>query len=108
MYPEISTDQTVTLETILENSQGKPGRYGNVINFTNQLRINRQLMDLVNVNIPEEDVETIQAVLDNPNDQMNSLAFLRLYNEDSLGNSIPNTQMRLHSTFNNLKVFKKK
>lgn len=108
MYPEISTDQTVTLETILENSQGKPGRYGNVINFTNQLRINRQLMDLVNVNIPEEDVETIQTVLDNPNDQMNSLAFLRLYNEDSLGNSIPNTQMWLHSTFNNLKVFKKK
>ena len=65
-------------------------------------------MDLVNVNIPDEDVITIQEVLDNPNDQMDTLSFLKLYNEDSLGNSIPNTQLWLYNTFNNLKIFKKK
>ena len=108
MYPELGTEELITLEDILENSQGKPGRYGNVINFTNQLLINRQLMDLVNVNIPDEDVITIQEVLDNPNDQMDTLSFLKLYNEDSLGNSIPNTQLWLYNTFNNLKIFKKK
>ena len=108
MYPELGTEELITLEDILENSQGKPGRYGNVINYTNQLLINRQLMDLVNVNIPDEDVVTIQEVLDNPNDQMDTLSFLKLYNEDSLGNSIPNTQLWLYNTFNNLKVFKKK
>jgi len=108
MYPQLGSDETITLEDILENSQGKPGRYGNVINYTNQLLINRQLMDLTNVNVPAEDIITIEEVLENPNDKMDTLSFLKLYNEDNLGNSIPNTQMWLYSTFNNLKVFKKK
>lgn len=108
MYPQLSGDADISLEELLEYSQNKQGRYGNVINFTHQLTINRLLMDLSNPNIPEQDIQTIKEVLDNPNDHLDMMNFLKLYNEDTLGNSIPNTQMWLYDSFSNLRAFKKK
>lgn len=108
MYPDMATDKVITLEKILEDSRGKQGKYGNVVNYTHQLKTNRQLMDLVNVNIPDDGIQLIEHTIDNPSSQMNTLGFMKLYNEDTLGNSIPNTQLWLYNTFNNLKVFKKK
>ena len=108
MYPDLSNEDPITLEQILEESRDKKGRYGNVINFKHQLGINRLLMDLSNPNIPSQDQETIQELLDNPNSNLDMISFLRLYNEDNLGNSIPNTQMWLYDSFGNLRAFKKK
>jgi len=107
MYPQIAGDEPITLEDILEYSQGKPGKHGDVMNYAHQLNINKLLMDLADPNIPEQDIKTIREVMDNPNDHLDILAFLRLYNEDTLGNSIPNTREWLYTAFNNLKVFKK-
>ena len=61
-------------------------------------------MDLHNVNIPEQDIEVINNVIHNPKSTLDVSTFVRLYNEDRLGNSIPNQQMWLYDTFNKLKV----
>jgi len=61
-------------------------------------------MNLHEVNIPEEDIEVIEDVISNPKHALDVSAFVRLYNEDNLGNSIPNLQMWLYDNFNRLKV----
>lgn len=108
MYPQLKKEEPITLENILEDSKGKEGKHGNVLNFSTQLGINRLLMDLSNPNIPSQDVEVIGELIETPNNHLDTMAFLKLYNEDNLGNSINNPQVWLYNNFNNLKVFKKK
>jgi len=107
-FPDIAKEEVISLETILEQAEGKTGVYTNVTNFAHQLKINKLLMDLSNPNIPIEDQAVIQEVLENPKNELHSAAFIKLYNEDMLGGSITNPQMWLHDTFSNLKVFKNK
>ena len=104
VYPKLKDDTAITIEDIIAEAKGKPKILGDIYNFRNQLLINKQLMDLHNVNIPEEDRQTIQEVLDNPNSEIHTHSFITLYNQDNLGNSIPNVQMWLYDTFNKLKV----
>lgn len=63
-------------------------------------------MDLKNPNVPEEAQEEIKSVLLNPNKAFYSQEFVSLYNEDDLGNAIPNVQMWLFNTFNELQKYK--
>jgi hypothetical protein len=63
-------------------------------------------MDLKNPNIPEEALEEINSCLLNPNKELNSQKFVKLYNEDQLGNAINNVQAWLFNNFNQIKMFK--
>lgn len=104
LLPELKNDEPITIEQILENAEGGSKKLVDIYNFRNQLLINKQLMDLSNVNIPEQDIEVINQVISNPKNTLDVSTFVRLYNEDRLGNSIPNQQMWLYDTFNRLKV----
>ena len=108
MYPHLKEDTVVTIEEIIDNAKDKSKKLGDIYNFRQQLLINKQLMDLHNVNIPEEDVEVIEQVIENPRSNLDVATFVKLYNEDSLGNSIPNIQMWLYDTFNKVKVVTEK
>jgi len=105
-FPELSKDDEITLDDILERCDGKQKILESIKNFEFQLKINKKLMDLKQPNIPEEALEEINSMLLNPNKGYDSQKFLTLYNEDELGNSIPNVQTWLFNHFHNLQKYK--
>jgi DNA polymerase-1 len=108
LLPDLKKDELVSIEQIIESSEGKPKKFGDIYNFRNQLLINKQLMDLHDVNLPEQDIEVINEVISNPRNTLDVAKFIKLYHEDRLENSIPNQQMWLYDTFNKLKVVAEK
>ena len=108
LYPQLGDDELVTIEQLIESAKDQPKKLGDIYNFRHQLLINKQLMDLHNVNIPQQDIDVIDHILQNPKNTLDVSGFVRLYNEDNLGNSISNVQMWLYDTFNPLKVFSEK
>lgn len=107
LYPELASDEAVTLDQIIEKAkttEGKP--YFNIKNFEHQLRINEKLMDLKNPNIPEDSQLIIHNVIENPTKNFETKEFLKLYEDDQLGGSINNPQNWLFTNFHNLSKYK--
>ena len=111
LFPEFKQSTRYTLPHILEASEERLEQnklYASILQYRRQLEINETLMNLHEPLISEENKELIRSVLDDPQQDMNNAAFLRMYNEDMLGGSIANPQMWLHDTFTYLKAYKKK
>ena len=111
LFPQLQEERKVALKEIIDMSKDKASEkkaYQSVYNYRNQLEINEKLMDLHNPNIPEEDIAVIEKVVADPSKTLNRQAFLEMYNEDNLGNSIPNTSMWLFDVFDYLKNIKNK
>ena len=106
MVPELGGDELVTIEKILEHAELTQDKFKKIHDFRQQLLINKQLMDLHDVNLPEEDIVTVDNVINNPNSTLDKASFLKLYNEDYLGNSIPNVSTWIYDTFDYLRHFK--
>ena len=106
LFPELGTHAEISLDEVIEKCEGKTKAMENIRNFEHQLRINKQLMDLKDPNIPEEGKEEIKSVLLNPNKRFSSQDFVELYREDDLNNAIPNLQMWLFNSFNELQKYK--
>ena len=64
-------------------------------------------MDLSNPNIPDDAKEEIDEMLNNPKSSLNKAEFLEMYQEDTLGNAIPNVENWLISIFTYLCTSKK-
>jgi 5'-3' exonuclease len=111
LFPQLQEERKVTLQEIIDMSYEKASEkkaYQSVYNYRNQLVINEKLMDLHNPNVPEEDITVIEKVMANPSKTLDKHTFLEMYNEDNLGNSIPNTSMWLFDVFDYLKNIKNK
>jgi DNA polymerase-1 len=111
LFPELESTNIVTLESILEKSTelvNEHGLYGNIVNFKKQLLINQELMDLSDPIMPENSIIEIEEVIHNEPNKIDKLHFLKLYNEDKLGNSIPNVEVWLSEIFSYLQVYKTK
>ena len=106
LFPELGTHAEISLDEVLEKCEGKGKALENIRNFEHQLRINKQLMDLKDPNIPEDGKEEVKSVLLNPNKNFSSQDFVHLYQEDELNNSIPNLQVWLFNSFNELQKYK--
>ena len=105
-FPELGGEDLFTLDDVLNKCQPGKKALENIKAFEHQLRINKKLMDLRDPNIPDEAKEEIKSVLLNPNKSFLSQQFVDLYKEDELGNSIPNLQMWLFNSFNELQKYK--
>lgn len=111
LFPELEGEPTVTLESMIEKSKeliNDHGLYGNIVNFEKQLLINQKLMDIKNPTIPEAAIEEIHYVLDNPTLSFNKAGFIKMYNEDLLGQSIQNLEFWLTDVFHYLTAYKLK
>lgn len=111
LFPELLNPEVITFQDILNKSKEQRqehGLYENICNFEKQLLINQQLMDLTNPNIPEDNILEIDEVLTTEPNKLDKLHFLKLYNEDKLGNSIPNTEFWLTEIFSYLQAYKLK
>jgi 5'-3' exonuclease len=107
-FPELQEEKTVTLKDILEKSKNTKGTmYESVDMFSHQLKINEKLMDLHNPNLSEMMLMEIEDVVTQPKNTMDKSKFLNMYNEDILGNSIPNVEAWLINVFTHLMSFKK-
>jgi DNA polymerase-1 len=102
-FPSLSKDTEVQLDEVLEICEkGSKKVHENILNFKSQLKINKLLMDLINPNIPDEDVLALENMLLEPYKQFNSQEFLKLYEEDDLAESIRDPRSWLYNHFNNL------
>ena len=98
LFPEIKGEQ-LELEDLLEKASKLNGKYQDVYNYRHQLVINKQLMDLKNPNIPEDDRQRLDAMISNPRDVYKPAEFLSLYHEDHLEKTLQNPQIWLNETF---------
>mgnify|MGYP003330881160 FL=1 len=106
-FPELSGQVEVSLEQILDKCKSNSKKiHESILNFEHQLHVNKKLMDLKEPNIPEAALEEINNLILNPNKELDSQEFIRLYNEDALGNSINNVQAWLFNNFNAIKFYK--
>ena len=109
LFPELEGTSVITLENILEKSKelvNEHGLYGDIINFEKQLLTNQELMDLSDPIMPEDSTIEINEVINNEPNKLDKLHFLKLYNEDRLGNSIPNVEIWLSEIFSYLQSYK--
>lgn len=99
MFPVLKTEDEVDLKDILNECIGKDKKFAYIYNYRNQLEINKQLMDLKDPNIPEEDRERLDILIANPKSEYDPTCFLNLYREDQLGKTLTNPQLWLSETF---------
>lgn len=105
-FPELAGAELFTIDDVLAKCEPGKKALENILAFEHQLRINKKLMDLSEPNIPDEAIEEIKSVLLQPNKVFKSQEFVDLYHEDGLGDTIPNLQMWLFNTFNELQKYK--
>lgn len=109
LFPELEQSELVTFSDIMNKCKEKRsehGLYEDICNFEKQLLVNQQLMDLTNPEIPEDSILEIDEVLNNEPSNLNKQTFLAMYNEDKLGNAIPNVEFWLSEIFNYLQSYK--
>ena len=108
MFPAITTSNRITLHHLLEQSEGKPGKFADLYNYRYQLEINQKLMDLTHPNIPDEDRELLDTIIKAPNNGYDPVKFVKLYNEDLMGKTLLSPQIWLSETFAKLTQYELK
>ena len=107
-FPELQEEKIVNLSEILEKSKTNKGpMYEAVSMFSHQLKINEKLMDLHNPNLSEMMKLEIKNVIECPKSTMDKTKFLTMYQQDLLGNSIPNVEGWMINVFTHLLSSKK-
>ena len=108
MFPDLTTNKIVSVGNLLEQCKGKKGKFVDIYNYRQQLSINKKLMDLQDPNVPEEDAERLDGLLDNARNNFDPVAFLQLYKEDQLGKTILNPNVWVNEIFSKLSEYKMK
>jgi len=107
-FPELQEETVVTLPEILTKSKTTKGTMYEAIDmFSHQLKVNEKLMDLHNPNLSEMMKMEIEDVITQPKNTMDKLKFLTMYQQDMIGNSIPNVEGWLVQVFTTLMASKK-
>lgn len=108
LFPELTGNNKVTLENIIEKSAeliNENKLYLSVVERRQQLFINQQLMSLNGEFLSPENKQLVKEAFTNSY-ELNMPIFLQLYSNDKLGESIPNVQSWLTQLFGYLNSFK--
>ena len=111
LFPQLGKEEQFRLITLLEHAKQnveKSKHYGDILNFSHQLDINKKLMDLYNPNVPEEDTQKLDRLISNPRNNFDPVVFLQLYKEDQLGKTILNPNVWVNEIFGKLSEYKMK
>ena len=110
LYPELTEERLVSLNEVIAKAQTKTGKkdakYQDLYNYRHQLQINEKLMNLVEPNIPDQDKEALDELVNSYRETFEPQAFVKLYNEDNLQGSILNVSVWLNETFSKLTQYK--
>jgi len=108
LFPELTSNNVVTLESVVEKSKelsGEHDLYARIVERKHQLEVNSKLMNLQTMPISEENIDIIQRSF-KASYELNPHAFMTMYLGDKLGESIPNTSNWLNTVFGSLNAFK--
>ena len=109
LFPELAEKSIYTLQEAYKKATDKVDEhqlYGNIHLFKRQLEINHQLMSLKDIELLEQDQKELdELIISNPFN-FNKVKFLKMYEEDLLGRSIPNVEFWLSEVFSYLHRYK--
>jgi 5'-3' exonuclease len=105
LFPELKGDK-IELKDILRISENKLKEhiiYARILNDPNSLKKRYKVMDLQNPMIDESDKQYIEEYLTTYTPQYQPQEFIKMYEQDRLGNLIRNVNVWLKECFENLK-----
>jgi DNA polymerase-1 len=111
LFPELEGETYIEFKDLMRIARDKRGEnalYESICNFEKQLNINSKLMNIRTPIIPEADIEEITYILNNPSVKFDKARFIRMYNEDLLGESIQNLDFWINDVFSYLLAYKLK
>ena len=109
LFPELSEQNIFTLQEAYKkasNNVEEHKLYGNIHLFKNQLEINYELMSLKDIVLLDQDQKELNTLIDSNPYDFNKRKFLKMYEEDLLGRSIPNVEFWLSEVFSYLHKYK--
>ena len=109
LFPELSEQNNFTLQEAYKkasNNVEEHKLYGNIHLFKNQLEINYELMSLKDIVLLDQDQKELNTLIDSNPYDFNKRKFLKMYEEDLLGRSIPNVEFWLSEVFSYLHKYK--
>lgn len=107
LFPELTSEKEYSLEEILRKSLNNikdHSLYSSICAFHNQLIINNKLMNLKEVLLSKENEDIIKEMIENRG-KLDGYLFQRMYQQDGLGESIPNITNWIHTNFSYLDNF---
>ena len=103
MFPELFGDGEVTLDTLFDISEAKYKEhdiYSRIILNFEDIKRNYKVMDLGNPMLDDLEKEFILDIIKKPPFKLNMAEFIRLYNQDGLGNILKNVEYWLRDNWN--------
>jgi DNA polymerase-1 len=108
LFPFITESKKYTIEDVYSYAKENIEEnklYGSVLERKHQLEINHTLMNLTDLNLPQNAIEELDECILYKPDPLDKINFVHLYNEDRLGRYIPNYDIWLNECFNYLNSF---
>jgi DNA polymerase-1 len=105
LFPELQNSK-LSLDDLIQISESKLGQhivYARLLSDLNALKNRHRVMDLSNPMIDEKDKKYIDEYVANFKPQYHPQHFLKMYEQDRLGNLIRNVNLWLKERFENLK-----
>jgi 5'-3' exonuclease len=108
LFPEL-TQGKITLDKIFQICETKYKDnvlYSKIILNEEKLRNNYKIMDLSNPLMDENEKTYVETIIEQPIEKTKIADFLKMYNEDGLGNILKNVDFWIRDTFTILNSFK--
>jgi 5'-3' exonuclease len=105
LFPELFSDQTISLEDIFEICEAKYDQhviYSRIIFDFDKLKNNQKIMNLKNPMLDSLEKEHILSLIKSPSYKLNMSLFLKLYHEDGLENIIKNVDYWLRDNWSTI------
>jgi len=109
LFPELS-QRILTLQDILDISEAKLKEniiYARVLDMQDQLEKNYRIMNLHNPMLDDIEREFLDAVIEYPLPELDTIEFLKYYHEDGLKHLIKNIDYWIQNTFKDLISYSK-
>jgi len=109
LFPELS-QRILTLQDILNISEEKLKEniiYARILDMQDQLEKNYKVMNLHNPMLDDVEKEFLDTLINYPLPELNTVSFIKFYNEDGLRHLIKNIEYWIQSTFKDLISYNK-
>ena len=111
LFPWLGSPHKHTIEDVIKSAVAKKDKYKlceTITNSSDQLFLNKKLMDLDDINISGSSKLRIQDIMDKPIQRTIKHKFQKMFLEDKMYQALPNLDSWLHTTFNRLNFMAEK
>ena len=111
LFPYLGSPHKFSIEDVIKSADAKKKQYKlceTICNSSDQLFLNKKLMDLDDINISGSSKLKIQEICGNPIQRLVKHKFQKKFLEDKMYTALPNLDSWLHTTFNRLNFMAEK